>query len=92
MKKNVDNIKKNLTHALELPMDVALDLPKIIIMGDLRVDITNHKGIIEYGQDLIRINSKLGMIRVVGEGMEIKNILMEEISIIGQIQKVEILG
>ncbi len=32
------------------------------------------------------------MIRVVGEGMEIKIILMEEISIIGQIQKVEILG
>ncbi len=36
-------------------MDVALDLPKIIITGDLRVDISNHKGIIEYGQDLIKV-------------------------------------
>lgn len=92
MKKNVDNIKKTITNALELPVDIALDMPKIIITGDLRVDITNHKGIIEYTYDLIRINTNIGMIRVEGKDMEIKNILIEEISIIGHIHKVEILG
>ena len=69
-----------------------LMMPKMIITGDLRVDITNHKGIIEYTYDLIRINTNIGMIRVEGKDMEIKNILIEEISIIGHIHKVEILG
>ncbi len=92
MSKNMDKIKKNITNALELPMDIALDMPKIIITGDLRVDITNHKGIIEYSHELIRINTNIGMVKIVGENLEIKNILMEEIGIIGQIQGIEILG
>ncbi|HLS52775.1 MAG TPA: sporulation protein YqfC [Tissierellaceae bacterium] len=92
MKKNVDNIKKTLTDALELPMDIALDLPKLVLMGDVRVDISNHKGIIEYTSQLIRINTNIGVIKITGDSMEIKNILMEEISISGNIEKVEIHG
>lgn len=92
MKREVENFKRNITNSLELPMDIALDMPKIIITGDLRVDITNHKGIIEYTHKLIRINTSIGMIKVIGDTLEIKNILMEEIGIIGQIKGVEILG
>jgi len=92
MKKDLENAKKTLTGALELPLDIALDLPKIIITGNLRVDITNHKGIIEYREDIIRINSNIGIIKVQGEAMEIKNILIEEISINGNIESVEIIS
>ncbi len=34
MKNNMDDFKMTLTDALELPLDVALDLPKITILGD----------------------------------------------------------
>ena len=90
MNNKLDNLKKTLTDALELPLDIALDMPKITITGNLRVDISNHKGIVEYNKDLIRINTGLGLIKIHGESMEIKNILMEEISIIGLIYMVEI--
>lgn len=92
MKKNIDTIKLGLTDALELPLDLALDLPKITIIGNVKVNISNHKGIIEYTLDLIRINSKIGIIKITGELMEIKNILIEEISITGSIKKIEIIG
>ena len=87
MKNNMDDFKMTLTDALELPLDVALDLPKITILGDKKVDISNHKGIIEYTSELIRINSKIGIIKIIGKSMKIKNIFLEEINIDGIIEK-----
>lgn len=92
MKKNIDDIRANLSEALELPLDIALDLPKITIIGSLEVSILNHKGIIEYTSTLIRINSRIGIIKIVGIDLEIKNILIEEILIVGEIEKVEIIS
>ncbi|MDD2446349.1 MAG: sporulation protein YqfC [Tissierellia bacterium] len=92
MKKNMDNIKANLSEALELPIDITLDLPRITIIGNIEVSVSNHKGIIEYDNEIIRINSKAGIIKVIGDELEIKNILSEEILIIGNIEQVEILS
>lgn len=92
MKKKVEDIKINLSEALELPMDITLDLPKISLTGNREASIINHKGIIEYSDLMIRINSKIGIIKIIGYDLEIKNILMEEILIMGLIEKIEILG
>lgn len=92
MKKIREDLKMSITDALELPLDVALDLPKITLIGNMKINITNHKGIIEYTKELIRINSKIGVVRIVGEDLEIKNVLMEEIVINGYVQKIEIIS
>lgn len=91
MKKNIDNIKVNLSDALELPMDLALDIPKITIIGNMEINITNHRGIIEYNSDLIRINTKIGIVKLKGLNMVIKNILSEEITVAGIIESTEII-
>lgn len=85
----VKNIKSNVAEALELPKDIVLDLPKITMIGNIQVYIENHKGIIEYSRQRIRVNSKSGIIRVIGKKMIIKNIVTEEIAIIGEIDNVE---
>ncbi len=92
MKKGLDDIKMSLTDALELPLDVALDLPKLVLVGNVKLNISNHKGIIEYTKELIRINTKIGMIKISGHSLEIKNVLMEEIAISGSIEKIEIIS
>lgn len=92
MKKNIEKVKKNIINALELPLDIALDLPKITMVGNLRVDITNHKGIIEYKKEIIRINTKIGVLKITGDSLEIKNIFIEEINVDGNIEKVEIMS
>lgn len=92
MKKKIEDIKVNLSEALELPLDITLDLPKISIIGNKEVSVVNHKGIIEYSSSMIRINSKIGILKIIGYELEIKNILMEEILVSGFIEKIEILG
>ena len=89
MKKNIQKAKLNITNALELPLDLALDLPKITVIGNLKVEITNHKGIIEYKNEIIRINTNIGVLKITGESLEIKNIFVEEINIDGNIEKIE---
>lgn len=92
MKKNIQKAKVNITNALELPLDVALDLPKITMVGNLKVEITNHKGIIEYKNEIIRINTNIGILKITGKSLEIKNIFIEEINIDGEIEKIEIIS
>ncbi|MDR5657981.1 sporulation protein YqfC [Serpentinicella sp. ANB-PHB4] len=84
-----EEIKKSLAELLELPKDVMLDLPKITLIGQLQVYIENHKGILEYSTTRIRINTKNGILRVSGKNLTIKNIIVEEIVIVGEISQVE---
>lgn len=92
MKDRMDNIKYNMSEALELPKDVMLNLPKIIMIGSIQLNISNHKGIIEYTQETLRINSNAGVIKITGQDMELKTILSEEIIVIGRVEKVEIIS
>ena len=92
MKNKMDNFKYNVSEALELPKDVVLDLPKIIVTGNIGLTISNHKGIIEYTQEVLRINSSIGIIKISGANMELKTILSEEIIVVGSIEKLEIIS
>lgn len=82
-------IKKGLAEILELPKDIILDLPKIIMIGNLQIYIENHKGILEYTDNRIRINTKNGILRIIGKNLILKNIVAEEIFIVGEINQVE---
>lgn len=87
--KRTEKIKKNIADALELPQDIVLDLPKITMIGNLQLYVENHKGIIEYSTNQIRIYTKLGILRVLGKNLLLKNIVVEEIVITGEIKQVE---
>jgi len=90
VKKKIDDVKAGISEILELPKDIMLDLPKITLIGNLQVYIENHKGIIEYNKQRIRVNTKNGILRVIGNDMYIRNIITEEIIIIGNIEKIEL--
>ncbi|NLV77271.1 MAG: sporulation protein YqfC [Tissierellia bacterium] len=92
MKSRVDDFKYNISETFELPKDIVLDLPKIIMIGDLELHISNHKGIIEYTQETLRINSNIGILKVEGTNLELKTILSEEIIVTGNIEKIEIIS
>jgi sporulation protein YqfC len=87
--KKQDEIKKSIAEILELPKDILLDLPKIIMIGSLQIYIENHKGIIEYTSNRVRIHTKSGCIRIIGKDLQIKNIVIDEIVIVGEIHQVE---
>lgn len=82
-------VKSNISDILEIPKDILLDLPKITFIGNLQVSIENHKGIVEYSNENIRVKMKDGIIKVSGMDLAIKTIIAEEIIIYGNIASID---
>lgn len=73
---------------LRLPDELALNLPKINLSGNLRLNIDNHKGIRRYSNEQIIIRYQEGMIVVEGMDLLLDSISREELSISGRIRSV----
>jgi len=73
----------------DLPGEVVAGLARIEITGGREVLIENHSGILEYGPDEIDINSNGVIIRILGQGLEIRAMNQNEISIRGLVLGVE---
>lgn len=83
------NLKERMTEILELPKEVVLNMPKLTMLGNGDLIIENYKGIIEYENGRMRINTSSGIIRVTGSFLVIKEITSEDIIINGEISALE---
>ena len=63
MKKNKTN---RLDKILELPKEVYSNIPKLIVTGFDEMIIENFKGILEYEEFFVRINTYIGIINING--------------------------
>ena len=87
---NKINKAKNLfAETFELPKDIVLDLPRINIIGNIQFHVENHRGIIEYSENTIRIGIRKGEIVISGNNLGIKNINSEEVLIEGTIVNID---
>lgn len=85
----VRGFKRNVTDALELPKEVMLNLPLISLTGKEELSIENYKGIMEYGEETIRVNTAAGTIKIQGKELLLKQLTAECIVITGAILRVE---
>ena len=69
--------KEVLVEKLELPKDVILDIPKIIVMGRNEITIENHKGIQIFEKNKIKINTNMAPIEIKGNNIKKSKILVE---------------
>jgi len=74
---------------IELPKEVTLNLPKITMVGGIQLYIENHRGIVEYTPERIRINSTMGILKIRGKKMKIKEVKVEELLITGSIEGID---
>jgi len=81
-------LKAAISEALELPGEITLNLPKIIMIGHSRMLIENHKGVIEFTPLKIRLNSGIGVIKIEGIDLNLKNIASDDIIVTGKIKTV----
>lgn len=84
----LDKVKNNLAQKLELPRDVVLDLPKIIITGNTEITIENHRGIILFHNDEVKINSRVGAVSIKGYNFEILFLAGETLTLKGKFKSV----
>lgn len=88
MRDKIEKTRELLTEKLDLPKDVVLNLPKITIIGNDEIIIENHKGIILFERNIIKINSKIKIINIEGENFEILYIGDSTITISGKFKSI----
>ncbi|TFE31673.1 sporulation protein YqfC [Cohnella luojiensis] len=75
---------------LDLPQDVVLDLPRITMIGGLQVTVENHRGILHFSPELLRLAMDNGELEVTGQDLIIRNIGAEEVFVEGKIMGVRL--
>lgn len=83
------NLKTRITDASGMPKDVVLGVPLVTVIGQNEACIENYRGILEYTDKLIRIQTKLGKIHVIGRGLQIEYYTNDEMKIVGHITTIE---
>lgn len=81
-------VRRQVTEMLEIPGDVLLDMPKLVLVGNVQVLIENHRGVLEYTSNLIRVAVTEGEVAVAGEELHLRHIQPDEIVIAGRIRAV----
>ena len=81
-------IRKWMTNNLELPHDVTMDLPRITMIGQIHIYIENHRGLLSFSDNELRLLLKQGQLLIKGKAFVIKTILPEEILLEGKIDQV----
>lgn len=75
---------------LELPQEVCSDIPKVIITGFDEMIIENFKGILEYEEFFVKINTHIGIININGFHLNLENMTNDDIKVTGRIDSIDI--
>ncbi|WP_246940469.1 sporulation protein YqfC [Bacillus pinisoli] len=88
MNKWKHKMKRWITQQMDLPADVMMDLPRITMIGQIHIYIENHKGLLSFSDQELRLLLKQGQLLIKGKSFVIKTILPEEILLEGKIDQV----
>lgn len=77
-----------MTSRMELPADIMMDLPRVTMVGNLHIYIENHKGLLVFKDNELRLLLKQGQLLIKGKSFVLKTILPEEILLEGYIEEV----
>lgn len=76
--------------ALEVPREISGLDSKITIIGFDEMLIENYKGILEYEEFYIKINTSLGNININGFNLGLEQVTEDDISVKGKIESIDI--
>ena len=82
--------KGRINKILEIPQEVYSNVPKIVITAFDEMVIENFKGILEYEDFYVRINTYIGIINVNGFDLKLENMSEDDIKITGKIESFDI--
>ncbi|MGE5581587.1 MAG: YabP/YqfC family sporulation protein [Bacillota bacterium] len=83
-------VSQKLAQFLDIPLDTVIDWPQVTLSGNRNLTVINHRGIIEYDQSVVRINTRFGEIKISGSGLALISALKDEIIVEGKIGRIEL--
>ena len=88
MQRKIEKSREIIAETFDLPKDIVLNVPKITIIGNDEITIENHKGIILFERNVIKVNTKVKAINIEGENFEILYIGYSTITISGKFKSI----
>ncbi len=85
-----DSWMRKLISAADLPDEPIPGRPLVEIIDHSRVLIENHKGVTEYGENMIRVRVKFGSICVCGDHLELSSMTKGQLIIAGNIESIQL--
>ena len=83
------NLKK-IDNILEMPRELYTNEPKLTIVGFNEMIIENYKGILEYEEYYVKVNTHIGIININGFNLKLEQMTNDDIKIIGDIDSIDI--
>ena len=75
---------------LDMPEEIISNEPKITILGFNKILIENYKGILEYEDFFIRINTTIGILNINGINLSLNQITEDDVLVEGKVENIEL--
>ena len=89
-KKRRESLLEKTAEVFDLPGDVVAGLPRVELLGDHQLRMENHRGILAYGTEEILVSAGSYVVRVKGEGLELRSMNGVELLITGRVRGVSL--
>ena len=82
-------LRGRIAGAAEVPRELVLSLPVLTATGRQEIRLENYRGIQEYTQELIHVNTRSGQICLTGKRLAIEYYTNTEMKVTGLISSIE---
>ena len=89
MSRKRNRVKSKINRMLEVPEEVDLKVPKLTILKIEEVLIENYKGILEYQDFFVRIQTYIGIININGFNLTLEEMTVDDVIVKGKIESVD---
>ncbi len=86
---NKEKSKRPLTDRLSLPAELVSEVPRTTLSGGSQVYVENHGGLKTYTRQCIEVKTRDGILRVIGDDLELAAMTKTDIVIRGFVVSVE---
>ena len=87
-RKNKKPLYRNLTDAVMIPKELSGGLPLLHMVGQEELIIENYKGIVEYTDAVLLLQTKVCLLRIEGEHLYLSYYTKEELKVTGRITSI----
>ena len=88
--KRTGRISDKINNILEVPRELTDHTPKITLVGFDEMLVENYKGILEYEEFYIKVNTNIGNININGFNLNLEQVTEDDILVKGTIESFDI--
>ena len=74
---------------MEIPVELSTDTTKVTIVGFERLLIENYRGILEYQDYFVRVNTHKGIININGFNLNLEEMTTDDLLVTGKIESID---